>query len=140
MTSEREGRLRRRAEGYTAAWCSQNPARVAGFYSPDGSLRVNADPPAVGRDAITAVAQGFMSDFPDMQVIMDDLVVNGDQTVYHWTLLGTNTGPCGTGKRVRISGHEEWRIGPDGLIAESRGHFDTAEYERQLERGVTESR
>ena len=75
MTSEREGQLRRLAEGYTAAWCSQNPARVAGFYSPDGSLRVNADPPAVGRDAITAVAQGFMSDFPDMQVIMDDLVV-----------------------------------------------------------------
>jgi predicted ester cyclase len=106
----------------------------------DGSLRVNADPPAVGRDAITAVAQGFMSDFPDMQVIMDDLVVNGDQTVYHWTLLGTNTGPRGTAKRVHISGHEEWRIGPDGLIAESRGHFDSAEYERQLERRVTESR
>jgi predicted ester cyclase len=136
MTSEREGRLRRRAEGYTAAWCSQNPARVAGFYSPDGSLRVNADPPAVGRDAITAVAQGFMSDFPDMQVIMDDLVINGDQTVYHWTLIGTNTGPGGAGK----TGYEECRIGPDGLIAESRGHFDTAEYERQLERGVTESR
>jgi hypothetical protein len=47
----------------------------------DGSLLVNADTPAVGRDAITAVAQGFMNAFPDMQVIMDDLVINGDQTV-----------------------------------------------------------
>lgn len=56
------------------------------------------------------------------------------------TLAGANTGPGGTGKRVRISGFEEWRIGADGLIAESRGHFDSAEYLRQLERGVDESR
>jgi len=51
---------------------------------------------------------------------MDDIAFNGDQTVYRWTLVGTNTGPGGTGKRVRISGFEEWRIGADGLIAESR--------------------
>jgi predicted ester cyclase len=136
MTSQREGRLRRLAESYTAAWCSQNAARVAGFYSLDGSLRVNADPPVVGRDAIAGVAQGFMAAFPDLKVIMDEIVVDGDQTVYRWTLVGTNTGPGGTGKRVQLSGFEEWRIGADGLIAESRGHFDTAEYQRQLEQGV----
>lgn len=82
MTSQREGRLRRLADSYTAAWCSQNAARVAGFYSLDGSLRVNAYPPAVGRDAIAGVAQGFMAAFPELQVIMDDIVVDGDQTVY----------------------------------------------------------
>jgi SnoaL-like polyketide cyclase len=71
MTSQREGQLRRLAESYTAAWCDQNAARVAGFYSLDGSLRVNADPPAVGRDAIAAVAQGFMAAFPDLKVIME---------------------------------------------------------------------
>jgi predicted ester cyclase len=135
MTSQIEGRLRRLAESYTAAWCSQNAARVAGFYSLDGSLRVNADPTAVGRDAIAGVAQGFMAAFPDLKVIMDDIVVDGGQTVYRWTLVGTNTGPGGTGKRVHISGFEEWRIGADGLIAESRGHFDDAEYQRQLEQG-----
>jgi predicted ester cyclase len=135
MTSQIEGRLRSLAESYTAAWCSQNAARVAGFYSLDGSLRVNADPTAVGRDAIAGVAQGFMAAFPDLKLIMDDIVVDGDQTVYRWTLVGTNTGPGGTGKRVHISGFEEWRIGADGLIAESRGHFDDAEYQRQLEQG-----
>jgi hypothetical protein len=36
-----------------------------------------------------------------------------------WTLVGTNTGPGGTGRRVRISGFEEWTIGDDGLIAAS---------------------
>ena len=55
---------------------------------------------------------------------------------FHWTLTGTNTGPDGTGKRVRINGYEEWRMGADGLVAESKGHFDAAEYERQLTHGV----
>lgn len=38
---------------------------------------------------------------------------------YHWTLEGTNTGPGGTGHKVRISGYEEWKFGPDGLIEDS---------------------
>ncbi len=77
-----------------------------------------------------------MTAFPDMKLFMDGLSEQGDRFVYRWTLAGTNTGPGGTGKRVRISGFEEWRIGADGLIAESQGYFDSAEYQRQLERGV----
>ena len=67
---------------------------------------------------------------------MDDLLHTGDEAEYYWTLSGTNTGPGGTGHRVRISGFEKWRIGADGLIASSQGHFDVAEYRRQLEHGV----
>jgi hypothetical protein len=37
---------------------------------------------------------------------------------------------------VRIGGYEEWTFGLDGLIAESKGHFDEAEYQRQLRVGV----
>lgn len=126
-------RLQDFAQRYTAAWCSQDPAMVAAFYAQDGSLRVNDDEPAVGRDAITDVAQGFMSAFPDLKVLMDGLVANGDEAVYRWTLVGTNSGPGGTGRSVRISGFEEWRIDSDGLITESFGHFDSEEYRRQLE-------
>jgi hypothetical protein len=43
--------------------------------------------------------------------------------------------PGGTGARVRFSGFEEWQIGADGLIARSNGHFDDADYRRQLQRG-----
>ena len=74
--------------------------------------------------------------FPDMQVLMDDLRLDGEGAEYHWTLVGTNTGPGGTGHRVRISGFEEWTIGADGLIEASLGHFDQAGYERQLAHGV----
>ena len=90
----------------------------------------------MGRSAIAAVAQAFMTAFPDMKIFMDELFVEEERTFYHWTLTGTNTGPGGKGKRVRISGFEEWRMDADGLIAESRGHFDQAEYQRQLEYGI----
>ena len=128
------------ARRYTAAWCSQNPASVAEHYARAGSLTINDGSPSVGRAAITEAARSFMIAFPDMRVLMDDLLVQDDGVEYHWTLIGTNTGPGGTGNRVRITGFEEWTIGGDGLIAESQGHFDQAEYDRQLEHGVEEPR
>jgi len=69
-------------------------------------------------------------------VVMDDVCLREDGAQYCWTLMGTNSGPGGTGKRVRISGYEMWRLGEDGLIAESLGHFDSGAYERQLAQGV----
>lgn len=121
------------ASRYTKAWCSQDASSVAAFFSTNGSLRVNDSPKAVGRAAITDVAQDFMTAFPDMQVLMNDLTINSERAaVYNWTLIGTNTGPGGTGRSVNIRGHEEWKIGDDGLIAKSQGHFDQDDYQRQL--------
>ena len=127
--------LREFAVRYTAAWCSQDPASVSAFYSPNGSLTVNNGAPAIGRTAITAVAESFMTAFPDMRIVMDDLIMSGNRTEYCWTLTGTNTGPGGAGHRVRISGCEVWQMGTDGLIASSHGRFDSSDYQRQLERG-----
>jgi len=127
------------AKRYAEAWCSQNPESVVAFFAENGSLRVNDGPPAVGRAAIAEVARGFMRDLPDMIVTMDKVESESPDggrsscdADFHWTLTGTNTGPGGTGKRVRISGFELWKLDPDGLIAESKGRFDSAEYERQL--------
>jgi SnoaL-like polyketide cyclase len=128
--------LREFATRYTAAWCSGNASSVASFFAANGFLKINEGSPSVGRTAITAAAQGFMTDFPDMVVTMDGIGLDGARAVYRWTLTGTNTGPGGSGMAVRISGYEEWTMGADGLIAESRGHFDQAEYERQLKAGV----
>ncbi|HKZ77457.1 MAG TPA: nuclear transport factor 2 family protein [Pyrinomonadaceae bacterium] len=121
---------------YAKAWCSQDHASVAAFYSEIGSLTVNDGTPAVGRDAIAEVARSYMSDFPDLEVVMDDVVPQSLCTVFRWTFTGTNTGPGGSGQRVRISGYEEWQFGADGLIAKSNGHFDAADYERQLQYGI----
>src|ERR1700676_3564397 len=120
------------AARYTAAWCSQDAARVAAFYAADGSLTINDNEPAVGRQAITEATQAFMTAFPDLQVVMDKVTVDDDIAEYHWTLTGTNTGHGGKGNRVRISGFERWEFDQDGLIHASRGRFDSGEYRRQL--------
>lgn len=116
--------------------CSQDAASVAAFYSPRGSLTINGGAPSIGRVAITEAAQGFMTAFPDLMVYMDDLLEDRGKVIYEWTLEGANTGPGGTGNRVRISGFEEWRIGDDGLVAESLGNYDAAEYQRQVDHGM----
>ena len=128
-----EARLKPFAAKYTAAWCSQDPQRVASFFAENGSLTINGGTPSVGRAAIAASAQGFMTAFPDMVVTMDDLNLKGGRATYRWTLTGTNDGPGGSGKAIRISGREEWRMGADGLIADSQGFFDQADYDRQLD-------
>ena len=120
------------ATKYTAAWCSQDPAKVASFFATGGSLTINAGAPSIGREAIAAAARGFMTAFPDLVVRMDSVRGVGSGAVYYWTLTGANTGPGGTGRPVRISGYEEWRFGSDGLVAKSLGHFDEAEYQRQV--------
>ena len=128
--------LTRFAQRYAKAWCSQNPESVATFFAENGSLSVNDGPPAVGRAAIAEIARGFMSTFPDMVVTKDDVSRDLVGTKFHWTLTGTNTAPGGTGKRGRITGYELWKIDNDGLVAESKGQFDSAEYKRQLKHGV----
>ncbi len=120
------------ATRYAAAWSGQDPEALAACYAEDGSLTVNTGEPSVGRAAIAAKAREFMTAFPDMVVRMDSVSLEGNHAVFHWTWTGTNTGPGGTGRAVRISGYEEWTLGADGLIAVSKGHFDEAEYQRQV--------
>ena len=115
------------AQRYAKAWCSQNPESVAAFFAENASLTVNGGPPTPALE----VAREFMRAFPDMTVTFDKLEACADRTAFYWTLTGTY---ARTGNHVRISGYELWTIANDGLIAESSGHFDRAEYERQLKR------
>jgi len=120
------------AARYTAAWCSHKASSVAMFYSEAASLAINDGVPAVGRRAIEAAAQSFMTAFPDLVVKFDRLEAKGDRVLYHWTFIGTNTGPGGADNQVRISGYEDWKIGPDELIADSKGRYDSQDWDRQV--------
>lgn len=130
-----EEKLTSFGQEYALAWCSQQPESVAAFFAPNGSLKVNAAAPAVGRKAIAIVALGFMTAFPDMIVAMDSLHTTTNGIEFHWTLTGTNSGIGGTGNKVKISGLEIWQMDKEGLILESNGSFDAAEYSRQLKEG-----
>ena len=119
-------------EKYTAAWNSKKPEKMASFYAEDGSLTVNNGTPAVGRDQLAETAKSYMEAFPDMKLTMDSLVADSDTYRYHWTFVGTNTGPAGTGNKVIFSGFERWTINKGGLVQKSIGTYNAEDYNRQL--------
>lgn len=127
------------AHRYATAWSSQDPVAFASFYAENGSLKINDGEPSVGRDAVEQTAREFMAAFPDMVVRLVEVRQEGDHVVFHWHWTGTNTGPDGTGNAVDLTGYEEWTIDSDGLILESLGHLDDAEYQRQLNAGSEEA-
>ncbi|MCM4153947.1 hypothetical protein DHD05_20345 [Arenibacter sp. N53] len=124
------------AKSYTQVWSGVRPEFVALFFEENGALQLNESKPAEGRAQIAKVAQGFMRDLPDMVVNYDSLVTKPTGTEFHWTLTATNSGHGGTGKKVKISGFELWKMGENGRILYSQGHFPTDEYNRQLEFGI----
>ena len=130
-----KARIRDFALSYTDAWCSHDPTRVADHFVSGGTIAINGGDPT----EVTEVARSFIAAFPDIQVFMDDVVFNDETVEYHWTFTGTNTGPGGTGRAVRITGFEEWTFGDDGLVAVSRGSYDRDEYDRQLEHGAPDT-
>jgi len=123
------GQIEELARSYTEAWCSRDPARVAAHYVRGGTIAINGGAPA----GIGEVAEAFVIAFPDIEVLMDDLVLRDDGVVeYRWTFTGTS---AETGKWVRVPGFEEWTI-VAGMIATSSGHYDQAEYDRQVREGA----
>lgn len=123
------------ATRYAAAWSSQDPLAFAAFYAEDGTFRINDGEPSIGRDEIAETARGFMSAFPDMVVRLVEIRRAKDHVEFHWHWTGTNTGPGGTGNAVDLYGFEQWTLDDNGLILESRGNLDDAEYQRQLHAG-----
>lgn len=124
------------ATRYAAAWSSQDPAAFASFYAENGSLTINDGDPSVGRDAVEQTAREFMTAFPDMLIRLVEARDEGDHVIFQWHWTGSNTGPGGTGNAVDLEGYEQWTIDGDGLILESLGHMDDAEYQRQLNAGT----
>lgn len=120
------------ATRYAEAWSGQDPKAFASFYAETGSLTINDGAPSMGRDAVEQTAREYMSAFPDMVVSMVELSRDGERVNFYWHWTGTNTGPGGTGATVDLKGYEQWTLDDDGLILESLGHLDEAEYQRQL--------
>ncbi len=114
------------------AWSANDPTGMAACYEEHQRSSINGADPAVGRTALAAVAASYMEAFPDLQVSLDQLLTAGNSAFFVWTLTGTNTGPGGSGHRVRVSGVEVWNMGDSGLIASSQGYYDADTYERQI--------
>lgn len=124
--------MKARAEAYAKAWSSNDPAGVASFYSTDGEISINGGDALKGRAAIAEMAAGFYAEFPDLIVHCDEVRVAGSNALFSWTLEGHHSQ---TGNHVKVPGWEEWELTDAGEVAVSRGRFDAAEYDRQVQGG-----
>jgi len=91
--------------------------------------------PIRGLDALKNHFQFYRSAFPDIDMIIQETIMEGDKIVWHWTLTGTNTGPMGeapaTGREVRLSGISIGRM-VDGKVAEMGDFYNQASLLLQL--------
>ena len=120
-----------RAKAYANAWNSHVTDSVASLYAEDGRITINDGDLHVGRAQISGMAAGFIEEFPGLKVHMDDFRSSGTHGIFRWTLEGHATGHGGSGNYVKLSEWEYWRYAEDRLVAESMGHFDTEDSERQ---------
>jgi predicted ester cyclase len=121
------------AKAMTKAWCDHDAAGVASLFAEGAARVINAGVPSVGRAGIRENTQSFITAVPDLELLLDDLHVQEDLAVFSWTLRGTHSE---TSNWINISGFEIWQMGAEGLIADSRGYYDSAAYSHQIAFGA----
>jgi predicted ester cyclase len=80
-------------------------------------------------EGVRMLQQGTLATWPDLHVITEDLIAEGDKVVERWTQTQTHTGaavfgaPAHSGKKIRITGISIYRIA-NGRIVEHRAEMD----------------
>jgi steroid delta-isomerase-like uncharacterized protein len=79
--------------------------------------------------------KGWHQAFPDITIVPEKLIAEGDSVVVYWIARGTNTGTGNglpaTGKKAEQAGITIWRI-VDGKIKEEWSAFDQLSMMKQL--------
>lgn len=121
---------------YEEVWNRGNVDVTSEVFAPDyvrHDLRPSEAPPGPAGQA--KVAADFRAAFPDLRMVVDLILAEGDLVAARWTTEGTNTGPWGrrppTGKRARFSGVNIFRF-RDGKVAELWNQRDDLGLMQQL--------
>jgi steroid delta-isomerase-like uncharacterized protein len=82
-----------------------------------------------------AALKGWHQAFPDLSIVPEKLIADGELVAVYWIARGTNTGTGNglpaTGKKAEQSGITIWRI-VDGKIKEEWSAFDQLSMMKQL--------
>lgn len=89
----------------------------------------------IGFDEDQAALKGWHQAFPDLAIVPEKLIAEGDLVTIYWIARGTNTGTGNglpaTGKKAEQSGITIWRI-VSGKIKEEWSAFDQLSLMQQL--------
>jgi len=119
-------------------WNQQNLDALYGkAYSPNlvGHTPVEASNPLVGIEANKQAVIAYLTAFPDMLNINEDVFAEGDKVVVRWKTIATNDGELmgipPTGKKVTFTGVTIYRIA-DGMQVENWWAWDALGLMKQL--------
>jgi len=113
-----------------AAWNSHDPARVAAHYTEDCyGLDVAIARPQIGREGVHGMFAAYYTAFPDLEITLDDIIVEGDHVAIFWTAHATHLGPIlnipPSGRAVTAKGVNRLVL-QDGLVCETLTIWDVA--------------
>ena len=74
--------LKEFARKYADVWRSDDPEEVLALHSESSRLFVNDEEPAVGKQAISNIVEGFMEGFPDLYIQFNEVVEEGRGIVF----------------------------------------------------------
>ena len=112
-----------------------NKAVVYEFMAPEFVYHTAQPPITRDREGIIQEAALLRAAFPDLRYTVDDLLVEGDKGVMHWTIRGTHKGDffgiAPTQKQIAFSGLILARM-KDGKFAEAWSYPDNMSLFQQL--------
>ena len=120
---------RKLARDHCDAWTRKDADQVANRYSENTTMIMNGGEPMTSRSQIREMANGFMTEFPDLVLRLDTVLVADHHMVYAWTFVGQHKE---TGNKIRFSGWEEWDLDENLNVSKSLGWYDSLDYERQV--------
>jgi predicted ester cyclase len=107
--------------------------------APDAVNHDPAEPPNFsglrGPELLKRTASMYRAAFPDVRVVVDDVIATGEKVVLRWHSEGTHRGElvglAPTGQRATVTGIsiDQWR---DGKVVESWSEWDNLGLARQL--------
>ena len=114
---------------------ARDPAVIDAFFADDFVSHNNPPGFPPGVDGVKQFFSMFRDAFPDVTVVIDELVADGDRVAVATTFTGTHQGElmgmAPTGKHVSVTGIDIVRIA-GGRIVEHRGLTDIVGLMRQL--------
>ena len=120
-------------------WRDGNTAVLDQLLATDITNHELSKEPTSGRDAYKEWATGFRgvtaAGFPDLEIVGDEIIADGDLVAKRWTFRGTHTGDYmglpATGRRVVMAGVTIYRI-TGGQVRETWWSYDALGMMQQL--------
>ena len=101
-------------------WNNKELSKLEIYFADQFIRRVNNVEIATSKIELSANIQVYFTGFPDLTLIIDDIVPYNDLVIMNWTISGTNTGVFGesppTGKKIKINGISHIKFDKQGKI------------------------